>query len=103
MKKKAIIVSINGSKLSKKERLLLSQEYPWGLILFKRNIKSFEQVKKLIETEDIQFPISDDEIVERLKKDGINVARRTVAKYRKVQKIPASFMRKRQSTLSGLI
>lgn len=61
------------------------------------------KVKKLIETEDVQFPISDDEIVERLKKDGINVARRTVAKYRKVQKIPASFMRKRQSTLSGLI
>ena len=61
------------------------------------------KVKKLIETEDIQFPISDDEIVERLKKDGINVARRTVAKYRKVQNIPASFMRKRQSKLSGIL
>lgn len=61
------------------------------------------KVKKLIDAEDIQSPVSDDEIVELLKDEGINVARRTVAKYRKVQNIPASFMRKRQSTISGLI
>ena len=47
MKKKAIIISIKGIKLSKKEKLLLSKEKPWGLILFKRNIKSFYQVKNL--------------------------------------------------------
>ena len=47
MKKKAIIISIKGTKLSKKEKLLLSKEKPWGLILFKRNIKSFNQIKKL--------------------------------------------------------
>ena len=61
------------------------------------------KVKKLIETEAAQNPVSDDEIVEKLKIEGINVARRTVAKYRKIQNIPASFMRKRQSTLSGMI
>ena len=73
MKKKAIIVSIKGSKLSKKEKLLLSQEYPWGVILFKRNIKSFEQVKKLINTirkitKDKKFPILIDE-------EGLSVSR----------------------------
>ena len=73
MKKKAIIVSIKGSKLSKQEILLLSQEYPWGLILFKRNIKSFEQVKKLINTikkitKDKKFPILIDE-------EGLSVSR----------------------------
>jgi len=61
------------------------------------------KIKKLIESEQPQNPISDDEIVETLKSNGINVARRTVAKYRKVQNIPASFMRKRQSKLSGIL
>ena len=61
------------------------------------------KIKKMIENEKPRNPISDDEIVETLKAGGINVARRTVAKYRKVQNIPASFMRKRQSTLAGLL
>ena len=61
------------------------------------------KIKRLIENEVPQSPISDDEIVETLKIGGVNVARRTVAKYRKVQNIPASFMRKRQSTLAGMI
>ena len=61
------------------------------------------KIKKMIENEKPQNPISDDEIVETLKAGGINVARRTVAKYRKVQNIPASFMRKRQSTLAGIL
>ena len=66
MKKKAIIVSIKGTKLSIKEKLLLSKEKPWGLILFKRNIKSFSQIKNLIInikklTKDKKFPILIDE------------------------------------------
>ena len=66
MKKKAIIISIKGYNLSKKEKILLSKEKPWGLILFKRNIKSFNQLKKLIidikkSTKDKQFPILIDE------------------------------------------
>ena len=39
MKKKAIIISIKGEKLSLKEKTLLSKGRPWGLILFKRNIR----------------------------------------------------------------
>ena len=45
MKKKAIIISIKGYKLSKKEKSLLANERPWGLILFKRNIKSLSHQK----------------------------------------------------------
>ena len=47
MKCKALIISIKGTKLSKKEKLLLSKERPCGIILFKRNLKSFKQIKKL--------------------------------------------------------
>ena len=75
MKKKAIIVSIKGSKLTNKEKLLLLNENPWGLILFKRNIKSLNQIKLLINnikkfTKDKNFPILIDEegsTVSRLK------------------------------------
>ena len=66
MKKKAIIVSIKGLKLTSREILLLSKEKPWGLILFKRNIKSVTQIKKLIKNirnyvKDKKFPILIDE------------------------------------------
>ena len=66
MKKKAIIVSIKGINLSNKEKALLSNEKPWGLILFKRNIKSFNQIINLIKkirkyTQDKKFPILIDE------------------------------------------
>ena len=65
MKKKAIIISIKGTTLTKKEKILLSREKPWGLILFKRNIKSFKQIKSLIKdvkrlVKDSKFPIHDD-------------------------------------------
>ena len=73
MKKKAIIVSIKGYKLSIKERELLSKEKPWGLILFKRNIKSLKQIQNLTKnikkyTKDKKFPILIDE-------EGIEVSR----------------------------
>ncbi len=66
MKKKALIISIKGTKLSKMEMKLLSNEKPWGIILFKRNLKSINQIKKLtskikILTKDKRFPIIIDE------------------------------------------
>ena len=75
MKKKAIIISIKGLKLSNKERLLLSKENPWGLILFKRNIGSLNQIKLLIKSirtinKDKNLPILIDEegfVVSRLR------------------------------------
>ena len=66
MKKKAIIISLKGFKLTNKEKILLANEHPWGVILFKRNIKSFNQIKFLIKrvkkiTKDKNFPILIDE------------------------------------------
>ena len=73
MRKKALIISIKGSKLSSREKLLLSKEKPWGLILFKRNIKSFKQTQKLVKeikkfSKDKKFPILIDE-------EGMKVSR----------------------------
>ncbi len=48
MKRKAIIISIKGYTLSNKEKLLLQKEKPWGVILFKRNLSEFSQIKSLI-------------------------------------------------------
>jgi RNA polymerase sigma-54 factor len=39
--------------------------------------------------------LSDDKIVERLKGDGVDIARRTVAKYREALRIPSSVQRRR--------
>ena len=52
-------------------------------------------VKKLIAEEDRQKPLSDLKITALLKERGIDVARRTVAKYRESLAIPASNERKR--------
>jgi len=60
------------------------------------------QIKKLIESEDPKNPLSDEYIVEIFAKKGIKVARRTVAKYRKLGNIPSSFARKRRNILAGL-
>ena len=75
MKKKAIIISIKGKYLTVKEKLLLSEEKPWGLMLFKRNIRSIKQIRNLIKdikknAKDKKFPILIDEegfTVSRLK------------------------------------
>ncbi len=53
-----------------------------------------EKIKELIENEDKTNPLSDDEIVKKLKEDGIDIARRTVAKYRKQMGIPSSHKRR---------
>lgn len=51
-------------------------------------------IKKLVESESAAKPISDSKIAKILEKQGINVARRTVAKYRESMRIPPSNQRK---------
>lgn len=51
-------------------------------------------IKKLLDNESPTKPISDSKIAEILAKQGINVARRTVAKYRESMNIPPSSQRK---------
>ncbi|MDQ1558680.1 MAG: polymerase sigma-54 factor [Pyrinomonadaceae bacterium] len=52
------------------------------------------KIKKLIEEEDSHNPITDDQVVKILSKDGIKLSRRTVAKYRDQMQIPGSRERK---------
>ncbi len=75
MKRKALIISIKSTVLSKKEKILLSKEKPWGIILFKRNLKSFNQIKNLTSkikslTKNKHFPIFIDEEGERVSRLG---------------------------------
>jgi RNA polymerase sigma-54 factor len=56
-------------------------------------IKAF--IKELVDTEDGNKPLSDHAISSALKDKGINVARRTIAKYREALSIPPSNERKR--------
>ena len=51
-------------------------------------------IKKLIAKEDPKKPLSDNKLTNLLNEQGINVARRTVAKYREAQAIPSSHDRK---------
>jgi RNA polymerase sigma-54 factor len=52
-------------------------------------------IRRLIEAEDSRAILSDDTIVERLRTSGIDIARRTVAKYREAMRIPSSVQRRR--------
>jgi RNA polymerase sigma-54 factor len=52
-------------------------------------------IQKLIDEESPQKPLSDQKITEKLKEAGINISRRTVAKYRDEMRIPSSSMRRR--------
>ena len=58
------------------------------LLLLKR------RVKKMIEEEDSRHPLTDEQIMEKLHSEGINVTRRTVAKYREDMKIPSTHQRR---------
>ncbi len=82
---------------------------PFGLFSFKTffsagisssqgfisSIQIKQRIKKLVETEDVAQPLSDQKIVEVLKNEGIVVARRTVAKYREELGILSAKKRKR--------
>jgi len=58
------------------------------LLLLKR------RVKKMIEEEDRAHPLTDEQITERLQAEGIDVTRRTVAKYREDMRIASTHQRR---------
>ena len=62
-------------------------------------------IKQLIDSEAPSAILSDDTIVERLRASGIDIARRTVAKYREAMRIPSSVQRRRdkQSALGNVL
>ena len=55
------------------------------------------RVKKMIEEEDTAHPLTDEQITERLQAEGIQVTRRTVAKYREDMRIPSTHQRRVRS------
>jgi RNA polymerase sigma-54 factor len=56
-----------------------------------------QRVKTLIDAEPMTKPISDQGISDRLQAEGIEIARRTVAKYRENLGLPTSSQRRRTS------
>lgn len=53
------------------------------------------KLKEIVDAENPQEPWSDDQLVEKLKEQGIEIARRTVAKYRQQMNIPPARRRKK--------
>ena len=80
---------------------------PWGILALRYFFQSAgtdgetarddvrEQVKRVFEAEDPAKPLSDDDVVEEMRKRGIELARRTVTKYRKELGIPSSYRRRK--------
>ena len=61
----------------------------------------FDRIKALIDAEPPDKVLSDDGLVEILKADGIDIARRTVAKYRESMRIPSSVQRRRDKKIQA--
>jgi RNA polymerase sigma-54 factor len=58
------------------------------------------RIKQMIDGESAKSILSDDKLVEKLKMEGIDIARRTVAKYREAMRIPSSVQRRREKQLA---
>lgn len=61
-----------------------------------------DRIKRMIDAESADDILSDDTIVQKLKSDGVDIARRTVAKYREAMRIPSSVQRRREKQSSKL-
>jgi RNA polymerase sigma-54 factor len=55
------------------------------------------RIRALISQEDRNRPLSDSQLAKLLDQDGITIARRTVAKYRELLRIPTAPLRKSQA------
>jgi len=59
------------------------------------------RIRELIDNEALEKILSDDKIVELLRYDGVDIARRTVAKYREAMRIPSSVQRRRDKRMAA--
>ena len=59
------------------------------------------RIQQLVKDEDANRPLSDDALAKIITDEGTHLARRTVAKYREMLKIPSSFQRKRMAKLNA--
>ncbi|WP_376092210.1 RNA polymerase factor sigma-54 [Roseomonas sp. CCTCC AB2023176] len=60
------------------------------------------RIRDMVDAEPPEDILSDDAIVERLRAEGVDIARRTVAKYREALRIPSSVQRKREKAMAVL-
>ena len=88
-------VSINNGKVIKIKDFFTNgiTSVAGGEDISTSNIKKF--IKEMIENEDTKKPLSDQIICNRLNLEGMNISRRTVAKYREELEIKSSSKRKR--------
>jgi len=68
-----------------------------GVVVSSESVRS--RIRLLVGGESASQPLSDDRIVDLLKGEGIEIARRTVAKYREAMRIPSSAERRRLGRL----
>ncbi len=68
-----------------------------GVVVSSESVRS--RIRLLVGGENAMQPLSDDRIVDLLKGEGIEIARRTVAKYREAMRIPSSAERRRLGRL----
>ena len=68
-----------------------------GVVVSSESVRS--RIRHLVGGENCAQPLSDDRIVDLLKGEGIEIARRTVAKYREAMRIPSSAERRRLGRL----
>jgi RNA polymerase sigma-54 factor len=68
-----------------------------GVVVSSESVRS--RIKLLVGGESSHQPLSDDRIVDLLKSEGVEIARRTVAKYREAMRIPSSAERRRLGRL----
>jgi RNA polymerase sigma-54 factor len=59
------------------------------------------RIRLLVEAEQPETVLSDDAIVQALRTEGVDIARRTVAKYRDALRIPSSVQRKREKSVTA--
>ncbi|WP_347311793.1 RNA polymerase factor sigma-54 [Defluviimonas sp. SAOS-178_SWC] len=101
----AMHASTLGRALAGKALLADNKVYPLSLF-FSRAIPGADgaispfdiqrRIRALIGGESADAPLADEKICEVLRKEGVDIARRTVAKYRKCMRIPSSFGRRRR-------
>lgn len=68
-----------------------------GVVVSSESVRS--RIRHLVGAESAHLPLSDDRLVELLKGEGVEIARRTVAKYREAMRIPSSAERRRLGRL----
>ena len=61
------------------------------------------RIKQMIDAENARAVLSDDAIVDKLRESGVEIARRTVAKYREAMRIPSSVQRRREKQATATL